>query len=345
MAVTFRVARNPDPDSTLPYLVRVPVSGTPLVLRAKEPWPRTSKVYCHDSGDEWRDDLELVEEVAVRDCVRRGRSIDLVLDRRQLNRSQFVFVTLKGGRPAIFWQSSRTVSSVRPGVRLPTRRAAGIGRLAVVRDTRERYGYDFSQQQADVTHEALRVGDYGIRDEAGRLVAVVERKSLDDLAGRLADGTLSFALSELAALPRAAVVVEGRYADLFALDHVTPGFVVEQLSHVQVRYPSVTVMFCGSRRFAEEWTFRWLGAAARELGTEVAADDTVADTGEDLTEGDILTYLEDGRWKNRAHGNVRATSVHDSYEAAVRAGRRLSRKREVAHHVRRPVPDGLTGYG
>lgn len=337
MAVTFRVAHNPDPDSTLPYLVRVPVPGTPLVLRAKEPWPRTKKVYCHDAGDPWSDDLELVEEVGVLDCVRRGRSIDLVLDRRQLNRSQFVFVTLRGDRPAIFWQSSRTVSSVRPGVRLPTRRAAGIGRLAVVRDTRERYGYDFAQQQAEVTRRALPVGDYGIHDAAGRLAAVVERKSLEDLAGRLADGTLSFALSELAALPRAAVVVEGRYADLFALDHVTPGFVVEQLSHVQVRYPSVTVMFCGSRRFAEEWTFRWLGAAARELGATESVDDTVAEAGDDLRDGDILTYLEAGTWKNRAHGNVRATSIHDSYDDAVSEGRRLARQREVAHHVRRPL--------
>lgn len=340
MAVTFRVAHNPDPDSTLPYLVRVPVPGGPLVLRAKEPWPRTSKVYCHDSGDEWTDDLEVVEEVPVRDCVRRGRSIDLVLDRRQLNRSQFVFVTLKGGRPAIFWQSARTVSTVRPGVRLPTRRAAGIGQLSVVRDTRERYGYDFSTQQAQVSREALPAGDYGIRDGAGRLVAVVERKSLDDLAGRLADGTLSFAMSELAALPRAAVVVEGRYADLFALDHVTPGFVVEQLSHLQVRYPSVTVMFCGSRKFAEEWTFRWLGAAARELDAAESVDETVPDHGGDLREGDVLTYLEGGTWKNRAHGNVRATSVHDSYDEALSEGRRLAREREVAHHVRRPPGDG-----
>jgi len=117
---------------------------------------------------------------------------------------------------------------------------------------------------------------------------------------------------------------------------VTPGFVVEQLSHLQVRYPSVTVMFCGSRKFAQEWTFRWLGAAARELGVEESADQAVPDDGVELDEGDILTYLEDGTWKNRAHGNVRATSVHDSYDEAVSEGRRLARAREVAHHVRRP---------
>lgn len=330
MGVTFRVAHNPDPDSTLPYLVRVPVPGSPLVLRAKEPWPRTKKVYCHDAGDGWSDELELVEEVGVLDCVRRGRSIDLVLDRRQLNRSQFVFVTLRGGRPAIFWQSSRTVSSIRPGLRLPTRRAAGIADLAIVRDTRERYGYDFGDQQVDVTREALAIGDYGVRDATGTLVAAVERKSLEDLAGRLSDGTLAFAMAELAALPRAAVVVEGRYADLFALEHVTPGYVAEQLAHVQVRYPSVTVMFCGTRRFAQEWTYRWLGAAARELG---ALEQAQGEAGATPAPGDIVTYREGDRWKNRAEGNVRATSVHDSYAEAVAAGRDLARTREVDHHV------------
>lgn len=75
MAVTFCVARNPDPDSTLPYLLRVPVPGQPLVLRARQTWPRTSKVYCHDAGDRWHDDLEVVEEVPIRDCAWRGRSI------------------------------------------------------------------------------------------------------------------------------------------------------------------------------------------------------------------------------------------------------------------------------
>lgn len=335
MAVTFRVARNPDPDSTLPYLLRIPVPGQPLVLRAKQPWPRTSKVYCHDSGDRWHDDLEIVEDVPIRDCAWRGRSIDLVLDRRQLNRSQFVFVTLKGGRPAIFWQTSRTVTSVRPGVRLPTRRAAGHARLAVVRDTRERYGWAFDHQQADVVRDALPVGDYAVRDVAGNTMAVVERKSLDDLAGRIADGTLAFVLADLTAAPRAAVVVEGRYGDLFDIEHVRAGFLAEQLAHLQVRYPSVTVMFAGSRRFAEEWTFRWLGAAARELDVDDGPDEP------DVVErGDIVTVHEGGKWKNRAHGNRRATSVHDTQDEALEAGGRLARERGVAHHAGRSAPTG-----
>lgn len=40
------IARNPDPDSSLPYLLWVPIDGG-LVFRTKGTWPRTSGLYCH----------------------------------------------------------------------------------------------------------------------------------------------------------------------------------------------------------------------------------------------------------------------------------------------------------
>ena len=49
----------------------------------------------------------------------------------------------------------------------------------------------------------------------GALVAAVERKSLPDLVSSLTSGRLRYALGELAALPRAAVVVEDRYSQVF----------------------------------------------------------------------------------------------------------------------------------
>jgi hypothetical protein len=55
--------------------------------------------------------------------------------------------------------------------------------------------------------------------------------------------------------------VEDRYADVFKLGHVTPGFVADLLAAVQVRYPNVPIVFCDTRPLAEEWTFRFLGAA------------------------------------------------------------------------------------
>jgi hypothetical protein len=144
----FVVARNPDADSALPYLIRVPLGRDGVVLKAREPWPRTSKVFCH-RGAQWPDTPEVVERVAVRSCSRRGPAIDLVLDRAQESRSQLVFTRLKDGREAIFWQSPRTTRKSRPGVRLPTRRVAGIDLLPIVVDSRERYPYRFSHQKAE----------------------------------------------------------------------------------------------------------------------------------------------------------------------------------------------------
>jgi len=97
----FEVAANPDPDSTLPFLIRLPLSGGELVLKARDSWPRTAKVYCH-RADGWPDDPEIIERIPVRSCQRRGVAIDLVLDRPRENRSQLVFTRIQGGREGIF---------------------------------------------------------------------------------------------------------------------------------------------------------------------------------------------------------------------------------------------------
>jgi hypothetical protein len=260
VAGTFLVARNPDPWSRLPYLIRLPLPDGALVLKAREPWPRTARVYCH-RADGWPEDAEVLEQVPVRSCVRRGVAIDLVLARAREHRSQVVFTTIHG-REAIFWQSARTAARARPGVRVPRRRAAGhtAAELEIVVDTRERYPYRFAGKQASTRRQALPAGDYAVELD-GALVAAVERKRLADLTRDLVDGGLGFQLAELAALPRAAVVVEDRYSAVFKLDHVQPGFVAELLAAVQVRYPGVPIVFCETRALAEEWTFRFLGAA------------------------------------------------------------------------------------
>jgi ERCC4 domain-containing protein len=258
VAPTFTVARNPDADSSLPYLLRLPLPGGPLVLKAGDTWPRTAKVYCHRT-DAWPEHPDIVEEVPVRSCQRRGVAIDLVLDRARENRSQVIFTNIRG-REGIFWQSPRTTRRSRPGVRIPGRRASGLDEVVILVDTRERYPYRFTRQAATTRRYALPAGDYGVEVD-GEVVAVVERKTVADLARSLVDGTLAYALAELATVDRAALVVEDRYGALFKLDHVSPGFVADLLGAVQVRYPQVPVIFGDTRPLAEEWTFRFLGAA------------------------------------------------------------------------------------
>jgi ERCC4 domain-containing protein len=259
---TFLVALNPDPDSSLPYLLRLPVDGG-LELKARERWPVTARVYCHPV-DEWPAGAEVVEEVPVLRCERRGRAIDLVLDRGRNNRSQFVFVFPDPDRPEgrrmIFWQTPRTARRSRPGQRAPGRRAEGVKRLTIVVDSRERYGYRFAERHVEKERRALPSGDYAVMD-GDRVVAAVERKTLEDLARRLIDGSLAFAVAQLAELPLAAVVVEERYGALVKVERAEGAFLCDLVAQLQVRYPSVPVVFCDSRKLAEDWTYRFLAAA------------------------------------------------------------------------------------
>lgn len=263
------VARNPDPDSALPYLVRIPLGSSGIVLKAKEPWPRATKVYCH-RADEWPPDAEILERHPVRSCARRGPAIDLVLERARENRSQLV-VTRARGRDAIFWQSPRTAKQARPGVHLPTARAHGQA-LDILVDTGEKYPYAFGHQQATTRRRRLAAGDYAV-EFGGSVVAAVERKTIEDLAGSLLSGRLTYALADLTGLPRAAVVVEDRYSRLFKLPHTSGTRVAEALAEAQARFPAVPVVFCETRPLAQEWTYRWLGACLAELAAGVSTSD------------------------------------------------------------------------
>ena len=104
-------------------------------------------------------------------------------------------------------------------------------------------------------------GDYAVQTTDGSLLAAVERKSLDNLAATLSDGTLAFQMQRLAELPLAAVVVEARYSALYKLEHVNGNWLADQLARLKVRYPDVHLVFADSRRFAEEWTYRFLTTA------------------------------------------------------------------------------------
>ena len=264
------IARNPDPDSSLPYLLHVPIGSDGLVFATRDTWPRTSALYCHPVAvTDWPDQPEIVERIPLKTCTRRGAAIDVVADRAREHRSQIVF-TRGRGREMVFWQSPRTRKQARPDVRLPTARAAGVVELEIVVDAHERYPYKFADQQVRTVRRGLPCGDYAVNLD-GRTVAAVERKSLADLVSSLTSGRLRFALGELATLPRAAVVVEDRYSQVFTLDRLRPATVADGLAELQIRYPAIPIVFCETRKLAEEWTYRYLAAARTWAETETAA--------------------------------------------------------------------------
>ena len=258
VAAVFVVARNSEADSKLPYLLRLPLEGG-LVLKAREQWPTTARAYCHRFEGAWPKEAETVEETAVLLCRRRGAAIDLLLDRPRLARSQFVLTHVKG-REAIFWPTQKTARTANPGGRIPRRRIL-TDPVTIATDTRERYPYRFAQRNVETIRVALPAGDYAVQAADGTLLAAVERKSLENLAATLSDGTLAFQIQRLAELPLAAVVVEGRYSALYKLEHVNGSWLADQLARLEVRYPEVHLVFADSRRFAEEWTYRFLSTA------------------------------------------------------------------------------------
>ena len=255
----FLVTRNPDPASRLPYRIRLPIEGG-LVLKARETWPRAARVFCAEDDAAWDEAAEVVEEAEVLLCRRRGASIDLVLNRPQLARSQFVFTTTRG-RPAVWWQTQKTAQAANPGARVPRGRAGG--QLLIAVDSREKYGWKFASREVALERRALPAGDYAAV-VADVVVAAVERKTLENLATSLSDGSLAFQLQRLSEAGRAVVVVEGDYPDLFRLQPGRGAWLADALARLSFRNPEIPIIFAGSRKFAEEWAYRYLLAAAED---------------------------------------------------------------------------------
>ena len=67
-SVEMLIARNPDPESRLPYLLLLPLAGG-MVFRTSGTWPRTNALYCYPvSEDEWPEAPDIVERAGLRSC-------------------------------------------------------------------------------------------------------------------------------------------------------------------------------------------------------------------------------------------------------------------------------------
>lgn len=259
----FLIAKNPNPNSRLPYIIRLPVAGgEDIVLACGSDWPGVKDVFCYQL-DSWPDGAEVLERVPVASCWRTGKAVHLVLRRRMRRRSMFVWVQSKG-RTLIFWRTQKTMQTARPGLKVPQARRLS-GSIVIAVDIREKYPWRFTRQGAECTRRELPVGDYGIIVD-GKLCAAVERKTPEGLLSSALDGTLNFALAELSRLPHGLVVVEGRFADLFRTsEYVDSGWVMSVVAALQVTYPRVSWTFADTRDLAEEFAYRWLAAAYKAI--------------------------------------------------------------------------------
>lgn len=255
----FLIANNPAPNSRFPLLLLLPLLPRPVVLATRADWPVDKDLYCHEL-EAWPDGVEVVDCVPVITCHRNGASIELVLDRPQRRRSLFVFTASRQGKRLVFWRSERSMRASRPGVRTPQARGLD-GPMEVVVDTRERYPWRFANNPVTVERRRLPVGDYGVFD-GSELAAVVERKKLNEFVGSAVNGQLALAMAELATMPRAAVIIEGRLSKLLATDEtrVRPGWILNLTAALQAAYPNVPLLFAETGPLAGDLAYRWLSA-------------------------------------------------------------------------------------
>jgi len=150
----------------------------------------------------------------------------------------------------------RALRALVPGVRswCPRRKGGDLALVGIDADDFVTFlGEGHGQRQADTTEPCC--SDLHVarsRSEGRRGVG---------RAGAFPSSPNTVYLSELAALPCAAVVVEERYGTLVRQPRVRAGWLCELVAQLQVRYPGVPVVFAVSRELAEDWTHRFLAAA------------------------------------------------------------------------------------
>ncbi len=65
------------------------------------------------------------------------------------------------------------------------------------------------------------------------------------------------------------MVVEEGYSRGVKVDYVRPSLVADGIAECQIRFHNVPIIFCETRKLAQEWTYRFLAAARVGLAEEM----------------------------------------------------------------------------
>ncbi|MCL0065917.1 ERCC4 domain-containing protein [Dehalococcoidia bacterium] len=246
-----------------PYRLQILRGDKPwLVLRTQDRWPAAGRnIFClredqPPSPDEVLEEVERLDIVAFHE---RGRRISVVLDRKRYKRCDFLFLTKSyKDRPGesyeqIFWLTQSSIEQHRPAFRLVSRRESAEYVARIHRNE----GYPRRFPSAQVERGALPVGDYALMD-GDRILAVVERKTLDNLLGDFGMmPVLHQRLAELAAYDNHALVIEAPYADFLnrkKVHHYIPSFCVKAIAELYTLHSRLRIVFCANRKTANEWS-------------------------------------------------------------------------------------------
>ncbi len=254
-------------DKRFPYRLYIEeASDNFICLDTQDRWPGPGKkIFCKLIGTCHSGDLP--KEKPIEDCKiitiqRYGKRLIIVLDRKVKKRCWFVFVKkeykTKSGvfYEQVFWITQSSEAIRRPGAYVPRVRE-GLP-IEIIIDKREHYPYKFGY--IETKRENLPVGDYALIKD-GKIIAVAERKSLDNFLGQLSTyDSFKAMLTELVTYPYKALILESPYSDFLNPKKINPyraSYIAEIIADITVRFPQIQIVFCDNRKFAQEWLLRW----------------------------------------------------------------------------------------
>ncbi len=347
MSATWIVERTT--SRRFPYRVSVEQNGRLLVaVRAQASWPGPGQqIFClREREFNPAETLEPLERVPIASLAHIGRKIAIVLDRPTRKRCELLAVSKpyrdaeRGTHEQIFFRTESGIRAHRSRTRVEIR-TEGVP-IAVVVDSAERYPWRFAGATAE--RRKLRSGDYALLQH-GRIIAVVERKTFDNLLMDIgAVQALHHQLADLASHEQAAMVVEAEFGDFLDPGRLRgrwpPAFVGKVLAELSALHPKLPIVFAGNRKLANRWTHQFFLALAShaaspqlELVREVGARYEV----EPRTEG------LDARVADAALGEIAPFELIELVKRFPDA--HLSRVRRVLNELRRQGRMTCSGRG
>ena len=265
-------------DRRFPFRVSIEQAGRLVAaFRTQARWPGPGQqVFClRERALDLEEPLEEIERVPVAHLSQVGRKLTVVLDRPNRKRCEFLVVRKEKkdgsrGYEQVFFRTESGIRAHRSRTRVELR--SPDASLRIVVDSGERYPWRFPG--ASVERRKLAAGDYALL-EGERQVALVERKSFDNLLGDLgAIQAFHQSLADLAGHDAAAVVIEAQYADFLDPKRLAgrwpPAFLARALGEIAALHPKLPVVFAGNRKLANLWTERYFQAvAARRASPEL----------------------------------------------------------------------------
>ncbi|MGA1862114.1 ArsR family transcriptional regulator [Deferribacter thermophilus] len=240
-------------------------SNTILSLLLQDKWPgEKGHIFCLKNEEPFSvNNNEIIEEVEINNFKKFGSKISITLKRNTKKRCEFLFLEKKyknkeGTYTQIFFRTQRGITERKlKNVYIPKVNKKDI---TITISSNEKYPYNFPS--FSVKFGYLPLGDYALEDSLGNLVAIVERKTLNNFCKELSNFDLFIMkLLELQSLPHAALVVEANYSDFFnprkVGNKISISLIAKLIPQLFAKVNKLPIVFAGNRKMAEYWVTQY----------------------------------------------------------------------------------------